>query len=372
MRLLLTLAGICVVSFTGTYLRAEAFQIIAAETPMGSGGGQGIRRYVVYETFGTFHQLQPIAGNLVDDPAGLAMKTPAELFVGNRAAHTGNSTIRRFHLTGSQFSPADVISGNHVTDCHQLAFDPVSGELFQTNWRSGKLSRFVFDAAGTAVPNGVIQMPDSREQLGVAVRPADRQLFVSDYDFVRRFLPNPDGTYSFVGNFSVQAGEFYHFMKFRADELYLAAFGTNRILRFAFDSQGNPVLKDAIPATGAVDMAFSPDEQEMFATNHRNGGIMRYRYNQLADTWTQHGDVLPTPMMGGIVVTSIACSLFADLTGDCQVNLDDLYVLAGQWLSQGDPQYCPWSADVGGEDCHVTIEDFAVLASEWLLQIGSP
>jgi DNA-binding beta-propeller fold protein YncE len=204
--------------------------------------------------------------------------------------------------------------------------------------------------------------------LGVAIRPADRQLFVSDYNYVRRFTRNPDGSYTFVGTFNVQSGELYHYMKFHNDELYLAAFQTDRVLRFSFDTLGNPVFKQAIAATGALDMAFSPDGQEMFVTNHRNGGITRYRYDTESDTWTPFGDVIPTPSLGGIVITPTVCPLQADLTGDCTVNLQDLYAFISQWLQSVDPYYCTLSANMAGpeSECKVNVEDFSIFASQWM------
>jgi DNA-binding beta-propeller fold protein YncE len=352
-------------------VQAAAFQIIASETPMISGGGQGVRRYIAYDTFGAILQLPPIPGNLLNDPSSPALRNDTDLFISNRAAH-GVSSIARFTLTGSNYTPAGIITDNNLADAHQLAFDPVSGELFQTNRLSGKLSRFVFDTSGNPTANGYVQMPDGNPMLGVVIRLADQQLFVSNYDYVRRFTRNPDGSYTFVSNFNVQSGELYHYMKVHNDELYLAAFQTDRVLRFSFDAQGNPVFKQAIAATGALDTAFSPDGQEMFVTNHRNGGITRYRYDADNDTWTPFGDVIPTPSLGGIVITPTVCPLQADLTGDCIVNMQDLYAFIGQWLQSVDPYYCTLSANMAGPDseCTVNMKDFAVFASQWMEIFG--
>jgi hypothetical protein len=363
----------CCMGF-GSPLSAEPFQIIAAETPMGSGSNQGVRRYIVRETFGPAEQLTPIPGSLLYDPAGLALRNPAELFVANRAAHTGRSSIARFSLFGSNFAYIDSFNGNGVTDCHQLNFDPVSGELFQTNWSSGILSRFLFDASGNPVPNGTILMPDSGKQLGVVIRPADRQLVVSDYTKVRRFMPNPDGSYTYLGAFAENAGALYHFMKFKDDLLYLTNFQQGTILRFSFDAEGNPVQKDSIVMggnAGPVDMDFSPDGREMFVTDHRNGGIMRFKYDSVAETWIRYGDKIPTPMLGGIVIVPTACPLSADLTGDCIVDIDDLRIFAAQWLVPGDDYYCTMGGNIVGAACLVTLEDFAEFASQWMMQYPS-
>lgn len=342
------------------------FQIIAAETPMVSGGGQGIRRYYVKDTFGITTQLTPIPGSEVNDPAGLDLRNPQELFVGNRAAHSGNASIRRFLLAGSQYTPDYTITGNQVTDCHQLAFDPNNGELFQTNWTSGVCSRFLFDPNDNPIPNGVVTMPDGYHQLGVAIRPADRQLFVSSYEFIRRFSRNTNGSYQHLGNFGESGGEGYHFMKFHKDELYLGAFHGNRVLRYSFDASGNPVFKESIPSPGAIDMAFSPDGREMFVTDHRNGGITRFRYEPDTDTWTQFGDVIQTPMLGGIVITSEVCPYRSDMNGDCNVEMTDLELFVAQLLASGSLDYCTLTGELANQDCSVTLDDFAYFTSEWL------
>lgn len=342
------------------------FQIIASETPMVSGGGQGIRRYLVKDTFGITTQLTPITGELVDDPAGLALRNRKELFVGNRSAHSGGS-IRRFLLEGSVYTPDYTITGNGAGDCHQLVFDPNNGELFQTNRASGQCARFLFDNDGNSIPNGTIAMPDGDYQLGVAVRPTDRQLFVSAYQYVRRFGRNGDGSYTYIDSFAEGSNEGYHFMKFRDDELYLAAFTTNRVLRYSFDASGNPVYKDAVASEGAVDLAFSPDEQEMFVTNHRNGGISRFRYDPDTDSWTQFGDIIETPMLAGIVVTEEVCPYRSDMNGDCDVEYEDVNLLAEQWLDTGDADYCVLTGELADQDCHVTMSDLAYFASEWLM-----
>lgn len=358
---------LCLLLMDCGIVQAASYQIIAAETPMGSGGGQGIRRYMVYDTYGAIIQLTPIPGSSVNDPAGLALRTDRELFVSNRAAHSGNSSIMRIDLYGSQYAYRDTITGNSVTDCHQAAFDPIAGELFQTNWATGQLSRFLFDIDGNALANGYVTMPDGNKMLGVAVRPSSQHLFVSDYNYVRQFLRNADGSYTHIGNPIVQANPSFHFMKFLNDELYLASFNLNGVMRYTFDAQGVPVWKETIAAPGAVDMAFSPDGLEMFVTDHRNGGINRYRYDTENESWVQFGDMLPTPMLGGIVITPTVCPLRADMTGDCIVDMADLAVFVEQWLSSVDPYYCTLSANLTGTDCSVTMDDVECFAAQWLL-----
>ncbi len=58
-------------------------------------------------------------------------------------------------------------------------------------------------------------------------------------------------------------------------------------------------------AEGALGMAFTPDGMEMFVTNHKDGGISRYKYDGVGDTWTEFGDVVQTPMLASIAVTTV-------------------------------------------------------------------
>ncbi|MHC4738153.1 MAG: hypothetical protein ACYS9Y_04520 [Planctomycetota bacterium] len=60
------------------------------------------------------------------------------------------------------------------------------------------------------------------------------------------------------------------------------------------------------------------------------------------------------------------CTLWADLTDDCHVNLYDLAEFCDQWLAYDVSEPCPLIGDLTGDDCYVNIFDFAILAYEWL------
>ncbi|MBE0538009.1 MAG: hypothetical protein IH624_20295 [Phycisphaerae bacterium] len=70
----------------------------------------------------------------------------------------------------------------------------------------------------------------------------------------------------------------------------------------------------------------------------------------------------------GWIATLPACSLRADLTGDCTVDIYDLLEFANQWLATSQDTPCPLTADLAGQDCNVNLKDFATLATEWLQQ----
>ncbi|MFO1078080.1 MAG: hypothetical protein U1E73_10210, partial [Planctomycetota bacterium] len=285
-------------------LPAQTFQVVVCETPVGSGGGQPVERFSVAGTNGAATRIADMPGTSVDDPVALAFDNRFELFVGNRDAHHGNSTISRFVFdpTFTSFTQNGTIAGNAVTDAAQLAFDPVSGELFQCNFTGGLLSRFVFDAQGNANANGTVQMPDGANQLGVAIRPADQQLFVSSYTFVRRFARQANGSYVHLGDLAIPGATLIHFLAFRGDELYVCDIQTNAVHRFRFDAQGNPVANGSVPVTSAIGCAFSPDLEEMFVARHFAGGFQRLLYQAATDTWSPT-TVVAGPQMGGIATT---------------------------------------------------------------------
>lgn len=310
---------------------AAVFQVVVTETPVGSGSAQPIERYLVSDTFGAMTRVSDIPASLTNDPSSVAFRSPLEMFVANRAGHTGNSSISTFTFDPSllTFTPGPTITGNSVTDAHGLAFNPMDGELFQANWNTGIVSRFKFDAAGNALPNGTITMPDSQRLLGVAIRPADQQLFVSSYQGVRRFRRNTDGSYAYLSTFAVGQG-LVHYMKVRQDELYVCDIASSAVYRFRFDAAGVPVLKDSTSSLHVVDIAFSPDGREMFAANHFEGGIRRYRYTPATDSWASFGDVLATPQLGGIATTYSPCHPLAqDFDRDCDVDRDDFLIFEG-------------------------------------------
>jgi 6-phosphogluconolactonase (cycloisomerase 2 family) len=285
-------------------LTAQTFQLVMCETPPGSGGFQPVERFLVAGTNGALTRISDISPAFTNDPVCPVFDNAYELFVSNRAAHSGNGSISRFTFDTSfgTFNPNGSITGNFVTDPVQMAFNPVDGELFVTNWQGGKLSRFVFDAQRNAVANGTLTMPDGNPQLGVAVRALDQQLFVSHYGAVRRFSRNANGSYTHIGNFTLPGGSAIHFMSFRGDELYVAEYAQGSVHRFRFDAGGNPVANGTVNCSGALAVAFSPDRNEMFVARHSVGGFQRFLYQTATDSWTPMA-IQTGPSAGGLATS---------------------------------------------------------------------
>jgi hypothetical protein len=68
-------------------------------------------------------------------------------------------------------------------------------------------------------------------------------------------------------------------------------------------------------------------------------------------------------------LTLSRCPLYADLTGDCAVDLDDLHVFCSRWLESDASDVCMIQPDISGDDCTVNMYDFDKLASFWRLGV---
>jgi hypothetical protein len=301
MRTLFLLASF---SLPAVLLPAQTFQLVLCDTPVGSGTYQPIERFVVGGTNGPLTAIPSIPAALTNDPTFPAFNHQYELFVANRHGHNGQGSVSRFQFdpTFGVFPPNGTITGNSLNDCAQLAFNPQDGELFVGNFGNGRVSRFTFDALGNAVPNGSVVLPDGANTLGVAIRGQDQQLFVSSYQFVRRFARQGNGTYAHVGNFQIPGASLIHGLSFRGDELFVCDIQTNAVHRFTFDANGAPVAHGSVPTSSAIACAFSPDGEEMFVARHYTGGFQRLLHVPATDTWTPTS-VYSGPQAGGIATT---------------------------------------------------------------------
>jgi hypothetical protein len=122
-------------------------------------------------------------------------------------------------------------------------------------------------------------------------------------------------------------------------------------LQFAFDADGDGTAEQYTAATGTDGTASLLVQTTLW------GGLYAY-------TAAWDAGVMQLSDEGQ---ATVPCTLQADLTGDCHVLLDDLAVLAGQWLQSGDPAGCLLQADLALDDCHIDLQDFAVMAQEWQL-----
>jgi hypothetical protein len=154
--------------------------------------------------------------------------------VGNRHDNFNRGSISRFKLNhDGSFTPNGTMTGNGLIGVHGVAFSP-SGELFADSHVYGTVSRFLFDANGHAVPNGMFTIAGGLQGLAFNA----------------------------------------------AGELFVANQWTRLIYRFHFDASGHPVANGTIPAdfgSGPAGIAFSP-AGELFVPDF-DGRVWRFQFN---------------------------------------------------------------------------------------------
>jgi hypothetical protein len=139
--------------------------LLVAEAPPGSPATSawgGVLQYTLGGDGGALIAVAGIDRTLVADPMGLALRPgSSEVFVGNRHGNNAGDgvagSISRFVWNASDhsFTPNGTIVGNGLTSVHQVAFHPVTGELFAANHTgAGGISRFLIDGQGNVTPNG--------------------------------------------------------------------------------------------------------------------------------------------------------------------------------------------------------------------------
>ncbi len=264
---------------------SDPFQLIITNSPAGSvpqPNWGGVLRYEVAGSGGAITPLTGIPAAQVNDPAGLVLRDNNELLVGNRHGNAAPSSVSRFNFDGNSFTPNGTITGNSLFGVHDLAINPVSGELFAANVQSGA-SRFTIDGLGNASPNGVIGSGTKR---GAAVNPAGDRLYLTSASNTLETFDLITGTS--MGSQVLPGTSSLHSTGWGPDgDLYVADIAANGVLRIAFDSNGLPVVKSVITgASRPVDVAFSPDGLEMYAVGHETGLINRFAYQPGTDSWS--------------------------------------------------------------------------------------
>jgi hypothetical protein len=104
----------------------------------------------------------------------------------------------------------------------------------------------------------------------------------------------------------------------------------------------------SIPADSAVVVVLAPSGKDITIDGNKkliDGVIVDYRTNGTFDTCDE--------------VTASPYRLVADIDGNCSVDIDDVAVMAGEWLTAG------VDADIVDDDT-VNLADFTAVALEWL------
>jgi len=288
-------------------VRAGQFEVFVTQSPPGpqntdpaSWGG-----VLQYHVNATGDALTPGAGinkTNLSDPSSLAFRPASgELFVANRHGNNNPSSISRFSYDAitRQLTPNGTITGNGLYGVHQIAFNPVSGEMFAANFNNG-VSRFTFSPDGNAVANGIIGNGSAR---GVAVSPNGRRLYMTGGINglpIRQFDLTTGAELASLNVPSGVGG--LHYFQFQGDLLYLAALSDDCVYRYTLDASDNLILKDSIGMNDPVSVMFSPDGEEMFVSGHRTSDLIyRFRHNSGTEVWTETETFDAQSSLGGIL-----------------------------------------------------------------------
>lgn len=307
------LGVILAVTGTGAAALAAPFDLFVTQSPPGPvnenpATWQGVLQFSVASSGATLTPAAGIDRSAVGDPGGLAFRAASsEVFVGNRHGNNQPSSISRFFYNPGTHAlvPNGTITGNGLYGVHQLAFNPATGELFAANY-AGDVSRFTFDAAGNAIPNGTIGSGTTR---GVAVSPDGARLYVTTAGAVIRQFDLASGAE--LTSVTVPSGVGgLHCMRIRDGVLYVTAFLDDKVYRYTIGPGNALTYKDSIPANDPVSVAFSPDGQEMFVTGHATSALIyRYQYDVHTDSWVQTAVFDANSSLGDVLVVPSAPAL---------------------------------------------------------------
>lgn len=300
-----------------TFAAADPFQLIVTKTPPGNAdpsNWQSVLRWSINGTGGTATPISDIPKTQVADPASPAFRSENELFIANRHGNGGTGSISRFEIDEmGNAVPTTTITGNGLSNVHQICFNPITGELFAANLTSG-ISRFLFDYDGVAIPHGNHSVGALR---GIGVSRDGGNLYVTRAsNEIARYRLNADGTITQLASLFPPGASGLHFIKFRFDgEMYAADILSNKVYRYRFNALNEPTYVGFVSSPSPIDAAFSPDGQEMYLSSHFDGGVRRYIYNSGSDSWAETA-TLTTPSLGGLATRQAIVALPGTIAGN--------------------------------------------------------
>lgn len=303
---------ILVIGCLSTAANASDFQLIVTVTPHFSqpdpANWQDVWRFKIHGTGNAATQLTTIPKGEVHDPATIIFRTPTELLVSNRHGNTlGLGSISRFRLdSAGGYTYIDNFTVTGLEGAHGMSFNPKNGELFVCSF-VGNIYRFVF-AGDTPVSNGFISTGPIE---GILVNPAGNRIFATNWGTsLRQFQINPDNSINEIGSVPVPDAGVLHYIRMGPnDDMYVADHDADRVHHFVFNQNGEAVYDGFVNVPHALDIAFSPDGQEMFVSSYDSEGdptmgVYRFIYQSSTDSWNIT-DFIDVPRPAGLATTAI-------------------------------------------------------------------
>ncbi|MBI1333422.1 MAG: PEP-CTERM sorting domain-containing protein [Armatimonadetes bacterium] len=289
---------------TVSHAMASPFEILVTESFMGSNSNsnlwQGIQRYGFSGTGSSATSLTGISASQVSDPVGL-FYNGGELFVGNRHGNSFASSISRFTFDAGtdSFTSNGTITGNGLFGVHGVWVRPGTNDLYAANVNSG-LSIFSITSS-SATANGTLLSGPMRD---VTFSADGANLYATQG--VNGTLTRYNFATSSVTNYSISGASGLHFGAWLNDDLYVSDFGTGQVFDVKFDANG-AVTGSSVVANvgGAIGVAFSPDQQEMFVSSHTGNKIDRFLYDSGNSSWNYESTIATGTNMGDIQVIPV-------------------------------------------------------------------
>jgi hypothetical protein len=280
------------------------YDFLVTQTPAGSNPPPyfGVLRFNI-DGAGNASPKAGISAADVVDPAGLALSSTGELFVGNRNGndvHPGGGSVSRFlYNAGTDMYVPNGSFPVGQTGTHGLNFSPTTGELFTANV-NGPVSRFLVTGGG-ATPNGALNTGPARD---VLISADGTRAYVTQ-GVNGNVLVFDVASGAQITTFTVPGAGALHFGSWRGSDLFLADYASGNVYDMTFDALGNPLAATfAANSATSISVAFSPDGNEMFVPGHTSGVISRFL--NVGGVWTPHGLITTGVNMGDIQIVPAA------------------------------------------------------------------
>jgi DNA-binding beta-propeller fold protein YncE len=164
------------------------------------------------------------------------------------------------------------------------------------------ISRFTFDANGTATANGTLGTGATQ---GLAISPDGQFIYATSGGAGGNTIRQYDlSTGALTTAATVSSASRLFWMEIAKGDLYVAAVDGNTVYRLTIDASDDLSVKDTIPnADGAIAMAFSPDGNEMFTSGHLTTNVIdTFSYDASSAGWTKTAAISTPSSLAGILV----------------------------------------------------------------------